>query len=499
MQQLIPYFSGKEHPLGRRLFNIQKCVRTIDIDEVGDDTHLTMFEMMGNRSLGDYFKKESIQRSWEFLTDKKWLWEKIDPKKIAVTVFAGDDNAPRDEESAIYWKDVGVHKISYLWADDNRRSPGPVGPCGPDTEIFYRIGDKRGGPAVPPEDSDVASDPDNWMEIWNNVFMQYYRDESWNLTKLSAQSVDTGMWFERMCMVLQDTTSPYDTDIFAETFNMLPGHGVKYINDEEKNKELLKKFQSNSNARIFVDHMRTSFLLIHSWIIPSNTWPGYISRSLIRRAYFLFIWEDGIDLNIQTQESLESMQAYWEKFYNISIPNGAEVIWEEILKFQKTLKWWYKEFQKIVDATKWNIIEWKKVFFLSDTFWFPIDLTKKLAQNADMTIDEEGFQKALEEQKTRSRKATKSKFSIDIDRSTYVQDIPETVFVGYDALEYQNPKLLKDFTVKEQRILVFDRTPLYAEGWWQTGDRGVVIIDSWEQLTIQDVKNYEWIFLHFVL
>ena len=171
MQQLIPYFSGKEHPLGRRLFNIQKCVRTIDIDQVGDDTHLTMFEMMGNRSLGDYFKKESIQRSWEFLTGEEWLH--VDKRKIAVTVFAGDDNAPRDEESATYWKEVGVEKISYLGADDNRRSPGPVGPCGPDTEIFYRIGE-----GLPPADSDVGSDPDNWMEIWNNVFMQYYRDDA---------------------------------------------------------------------------------------------------------------------------------------------------------------------------------------------------------------------------------------------------------------------------------------------------------------------------------
>lgn len=175
MQPLIPYLMGKEHPLGKRLFDIQKCVRTVDIAEVGDASHLTFFEMMGNWSLGDYFKKEAVAWSWEFLTQ----YLEIDPRKIAVTVFEGDESAPRDQETAGYWKEcfekAGVPvRISYLPADNNRRSPGPVGPCGPDTEIFYRVGESE----FPPDESTVATDEDHWLEIRNDVFMEYYRDES---------------------------------------------------------------------------------------------------------------------------------------------------------------------------------------------------------------------------------------------------------------------------------------------------------------------------------
>jgi len=492
MQQLIPYLAGKEHPLGKRLFNIQKCVRTNDIDEVGDATHLTMFEMMGNRSLGDYFKKESIEWSRDFLTKPERL--DLNEKKIAVTVFAWDDNAPRDEESAGYWRDMWVSKISYLGADDNRRSPWPLWPCGPDTEIFYRVGE-----GLPPADSDVASDPDNWMEIWNNVFMEYYRDDTGTLTKLPAQNVDTGMWFERMCMVLEDKSSPYDTDVFADVFKILQESEPKR-EDKEKNTERLKELQATPDARIFVDHMRTSLLLIYSGVVPSNTWPGYILRSLIRRAYFLHVYyylgEKAFDLNIN--KTLESIQKYWETFYDISIPNGSKIITEEISKFQKTLKLWDKEVQKIIDSTDWNIISWDKVFLLSDTFWFPLELTKKIAQNAGMTIDEAWFRIALEQQKTRSRQATKGKFTLDVDRSAHIQGMPATEFIGYDTLNTDKPKLLKDFAVNGQRVLIFDRTPFYAEGGWQTGDKGIIKLDTGEKIIINDVKKYENIFLHFV-
>ena len=185
MQQLIPYLSGKEHPLGKRLFNIQKCIRTVDIDEVGDASHLTFFEMMGNRSLGWYFKKEAVQRSREFLVDELGF----DPKKLAVTVFEGDVDAPKDEETAWYWKNTWISedKIAYMWAENNRRSPGPVWPCGPDTEIFYRVGQSK----FPPKNSNPKTDEDNWLEIWNNVFMEFYRDDKGNLTKLKNQNVDT--------------------------------------------------------------------------------------------------------------------------------------------------------------------------------------------------------------------------------------------------------------------------------------------------------------------
>jgi len=472
MQQLIPYFSGKRHPLGNRLFNIQKCVRTVDVDEVGDATHLTMFEMMGNRSLGDYFKKKSIQRSRDFLTSKEWL--ELDPNKLAVTIFQWDENAPRDDESAWYRKEAGVQKISYLWADDNRRSPGPIGPCGPDTEIFYRIGEWD----LPPADSDVSSDPDNWMEIRNNVFMQYYRDEEWNLTKLSAQSVDTGMGFERMAMVLQNKTSPYDTDIFQQAIHSVEKVlGISYSNHTK-------------HIRIITDHCRTSLSLIAENIQPSNEGRWYVLRMLIRRMYYnIVLLNDTVDI-WALAEQLTSFFGFTE--------NNKTILLKEISQFQKTLKNGQKEFEKILQSTTDKVIAGKDIFKLYDTFGFPRELTKELAQERWLTIDEAWFYKALEEQKNRSRQATKGKFSIDIDRSNYTQDIPETFFVGYDKLEQEGSLLLKDFTVKDQRVLIFDRTPFYAEWWWQTGDRGVVMLNPWEELQIIDVKNYEWVFLHFV-
>lgn len=187
MQPLIPYLSGQEHPLGTKLYNIQACIRTNDLDEVGDDSHHTMFFMMGNWSLGDYFKKDAVRRSWKFLTQELQL----DPRKLAVTVYEGDQEVPADDETAQLWQEQGVptHKISYLSADDNWWSPGPVGPCGPCTEIYYWIGEGE----YPSESDNVAKDDSQWLEIWNNVFMEFYRDEQGTLTKLSKQNVDTGM------------------------------------------------------------------------------------------------------------------------------------------------------------------------------------------------------------------------------------------------------------------------------------------------------------------
>ena len=474
MQQLIPYLSGKDHPLGKRLFNIQKCVRTNDIDEVGDATHLTMFEMMGNRSLGDYFKKESINRSREFLTSKERLW--LDPNKIAVTVFQWDADAPRDEESAWYWKAIGATKISYLWAEDNRRSPGPVGPCGPDTEIFYWIWNHRGWPMLPPADSDVGSDPDNWMEIWNNVFMEYYRDDTGILTKLPAQNVDTGMWFERMCLVLQDKTSPYDTDVFQSAIHILE-------------KALDISYDNHANRmRIITDHCRTGLSLIAENLQPSNEWRWYVLRMLIRRMYYnIVLLKNTADVDILFEQLVS--------FFGFT-QSHKETLLKEIGQFQKTLSNGQKEFNKLVGQN--TEIAWADIFKLYDTFGFPYELTAELAQEKWLTIDKAGFRIALEEQKTRSREATKGKFTMDIDRSTHIQWVPATQFVWYESLSLVQPNLLKDFDVNGQRVLIFDRTPMYAEGWWQTGDRGVVTLDSGEELTIQDVKKYEWVFLHFV-
>jgi alanyl-tRNA synthetase len=476
MQQLIPYLAGKDHPLGKRLFNIQKCVRTNDIDEVGDATHLTMFEMMGNRSLGDYFKKESITRSREFLTSKERLG--LDPNKIAVTVFQWDDNAPRDEESAAYWKDIWAQKISYLWADDNRRSPWPVGPCGPDTEIFYRVGDHRGGPSLPPADSDVGSDPDNWMEIWNNVFMEYYRDDTGILNKLPAQNVDTGMGFERMCLVLQDKTSPYDTDVFQPAIHILEKSlDISYDNHARR-------------MRIITDHCRTALSLIAENLQPSNEWRWYVLRMLIRRMYYNIVL---LKNTVDTESLFEQLVSFFW-----FTQGHKTVLLKEIQQFQKTLSNGQKEFEKIIASLNGKQVVWSDVFKLYDTFGFPYELTAELAQEKWLNIDEAGFRIALEEQKNRSRQATKGKFTLDVDRSAHVQGMPATQFIWYDSLTLDQPTLLKDFDVNGQRVLIFDKTPLYAEGGGQTGDRGVVTLDSGEALQIVDVKKYEGVFLHFV-
>jgi len=247
MQPLIPYLLGKPHPMGKRLVDVQKCVRTGDIDEVGDDTHLTFFEMLGNWSLGEYFKEESISWSWEFLTDSKWL--ALDPKMISVTVFEGDKNAPRDEESATIWKSLGMpeDKIAYLPAEDNWWAAGPTGPCGPDTEIFYWVGEGK------PE-GNKGTHPKQWMEIWNNVFMQYNRIDENTLEKLPTPCVDTGMGLERTIVTLNGFKSVYETDAFAPILEAIRGI-VGSENYQER------------GARIIADHLRAATHIIADGIL----------------------------------------------------------------------------------------------------------------------------------------------------------------------------------------------------------------------------------------
>ena len=272
MHPLVPYLLGAPHPSGTRLTDYQKCIRTGDIDEVGDPSHLTCFEMLGNWSLGDYFKKESIAFSYEFLTSPRWLG--LDPKKLSVTVFEGDESAPRDEEAAGYWKENGMpeDKIAYLPAGDNWWAAGPTGPCGPDTEIFYWVGE-----GLPPEGSNKKTDSANWMEIWNNVFMQYDRQPDGKLNKLPKQNVDTGMGLERTNCILQGKTSVYQTEVFQPIIAEIEKlSGYSYGSDEEKDK----------SVRIIADHTRASAFILgdQRGVTPSNLGAGYVLRRLIRRA-----------------------------------------------------------------------------------------------------------------------------------------------------------------------------------------------------------------------
>ena len=481
MQQLIPYLMGKPHNLGKRVYNIQRCIRTVDIDEVGDSSHLTFFEMMWNWSLWDYFKKDAIEWSWEFLTSPEYL--AIDPRKLAVTVFEWDQDAPKDEESFSHWKNIGIPetKISYLPAKDNRWSPWPVGPCGPDTEIFYRVGEWE----FPPADSNVANDEDNWLEIWNNVFMEFYRDESSNLSKLSQQNVDTGMWFERMCKVLQEKETIYETDIFWPIIESIQKHtGESY-----------QKFQRR--MRIVADHLRTAIVLINDWASPSNIWPGYVLRMIIRRAYYnLILIKDSIADSYE--DLLQEILDFVVNFH--SLQNKSSIfglIQDELSQFQKTIANWIKLLQQLIDK-KPEILDWKSVFMLYDTYGFPLELTREIAAENWIQLDENWFQKSMTQAREKSRQWSKEMFQKWIDRSKYLEWISTTEFIGYARLDLESPKLIKDFEVDGQRILIFDKTPFYAESGGQTGDKWKIILDDWTELDLIDVKKYEWVFLHFV-
>lgn len=481
MQQLIPYLSGKQHSLGKRLFNIQKCIRTVDIDEVGDASHHTFFEMMGNRSLGDYFKKESVQRSREFLVDVLGF----DPKKLAVTVFEWDKETPRDDETAGYWQNmwIAIDKIAYMPADNNRRSPGPVWPCGPDTEIFYRVGESE----FPPKNSTPKTDDDNRLEIWNNVFMEFYRDDTGKLTKLKNQNVDTGMGFERMAKVLQGKNSPYETDIFAPLIALIETTlDITYKDNERR-------------CGIIVDHIRTAFFLIFHDITPSNEGRWYVLRRLIRRMYYNFmllrpVSQDVFNSFITTIVTFVDalMEAYADT-KNITI-----VLIKEAHQFQKTIANGQKLLDEIITLSKEKTISGKDIFKLYDTFWFPLELTKEIVEDHWMSLDLQWFEKEMKIQQQRSRSSSKDMFKQWIDRANYLQWIPPTKFIWYGKLESDSILLLKDFVVWWQRILVFDVTPFYAESWGQIWDRGVLLLDDGTEVNVIQVQKYNGIFLHFV-
>ena len=386
MHPLVPYLLGEKHPAGTRLTDYQKCIRTGDIEEVGDPSHLTCFEMLGNWSLGDYFKKESIAFSYEFLTSKDWL--ALDPKKLSVTVFAGDENAPRDEEAAGYWKENGMpeDKIAYLPASDNWWAAGPTGPCGPDTEIFYWVGE-----GLPPVGSNKGTDSANWMEIWNNVFMQYNRIDEKTLVPLEKKNVDTGMGLERTNCILQGKKSVYLTEVFQPIIAKIEAlSDYTYGSDEEKDK----------SVRIIADHARASVFIIGDvrGVTPDRVGAGYVLRRLIRRAV-----RHGMKLGIEKAFLAEIADVVIENFkcaYPELEQNAAKVKKEltaEEEKFRVTLKNGEAEFQKLLPNLMKNPkkeISGKVAFRLYDTFGFPLELTQELGAENGFTVDVEGFKEA---------------------------------------------------------------------------------------------------------
>ena len=391
MQPLVPYLLGEPHPAGTRLTDYQKCVRTNDIDEVGDNRHLTYFEMLGNWSLGDYFKEESIKMSFDFLTKELG----IPVEKLSVTVFKGDEDCPKDEVAALCWKKAGIldGHIYYYGKDDNWWIAGETGPCGPDTEMFY----DTGKPACSP-DCQPSCDCGKYVEIWNNVFMEYFKDEK-GYSKLKQHNVDTGLGLERMTMLLQGKETPFDTEIFKPIMDKLYE---------------LEKVDIIESRRIIAEHLRSSMMIISDGGRPSNLDRGYVLRRLIRRMIRhlnklqINLEELGtlIELNV---ENLKEMYPDLEKNKDLI----KTVIIEEKDKFVKTLANGEKEFNKEVAKLKAqgkDIIEGKMVFRLYDTYGFPPEVTKELAEESEMKISMEEFDKLFKEHQEKSRAGATQKF-----------------------------------------------------------------------------------------
>lgn len=399
MHPLVPYLMGEPHPAGTRLTDVQKCVRTGDIDEVGDASHLTFFEMLGNWSLGDYFKQESIAWSWEFLTDEKWLG--IDKERLYFTCFEGNDNAPRDTYSHDRWVEMGVDPshIFYLGAKHNWWIPGTSGPCGPDTEIFFDTGKEKCC-----DDCNPSCSCGKYLEIWNNVFMEYFQPVNDTLRPLAKRNVDTGMGLERTIATLQGVPSVYDTDAFVEILDKISELSGKNYKDSD---ETIKAF------RIVADHIRTSTFMLGDprGVTPSNVDQGYILRRLIRRA-LRYAMQLGMNENSLGRIAEVVIEKYGDVYPEL-VDNHNRIIGEldtEEARFQRTLTNGMREFERIKDKFTDGIIDGKNAFRLFDTFGFPIEFTVEMAHENGLKVDEAGFRAAFEEHQQKSKAGAEQKF-----------------------------------------------------------------------------------------
>lgn len=405
MHPLVPYLLGEKHPEGKRLCDVQKCVRTGDIEEVGDSSHLTFFEMLGNWSLGDYFKQEMIPYSYEFLTSPEYLG--IPVEDIAVTCFAGDKDCPKDEESAKLWKDCGIkpENIYFLPKSGNWWGPaGTTGPCGPDTEMHI-IRNKADAEKLGQYDFDNAQ-KGTFLEIWNDVFMQYNKNEEGKYEPLKQKNVDTGMGLERTLCILNGKQSVYETDIFEkaiEEIEKLTGH--KYGESEEVSKAF----------RVVLDHVRTATFMLGDTkgIVPSNTDQGYILRRIIRRAVRF-----GRNLGLPQGELKRISATFVEKYRDVypELVKNADKIYEELEKeenkFSKTLQQGLKEFEKVASALKeGDEIDGLTAFHLYDTYGFPVEITGEMAREKGLKVDVKGYEKAYAEHQEKSRAGSEGKFA----------------------------------------------------------------------------------------
>ena len=391
MQPLVPYLLGQKHPAGTRLTDFQKCVRTNDIDEVGDNRHLTYFEMLGNWSLGDYFKEESIAMSYEFLTKEL----EIPAEKLSVTCFAGDEDCGRDEVAYTAWRKAGIpdERIYFFGKDDNWWIAGEEGPCGPDTEMFYDTGKEKCS-----EECNPSCGCGKYVEIWNNVFMEFYKDKN-GYSKLSQQNVDTGLGLERMAMLLQGKETPFEIELFAPVMDKLV---------ELQSKDLIQ------SRRIVAEHLRSSMMIINDGGRPSNVDRGYILRRLLRR---MTRHLNKLEINLDELASIIdiSIDSLKELYPELDSNRNTikDVIIEEKNKFMKTLQNGEREFEKVANRTKnagKTVLDTQAVFNLYETYGFPPEMTEELAQEQGLKVDMSDYQRLFEEHQAKSRLGSEQKF-----------------------------------------------------------------------------------------
>ncbi|MDR1839840.1 MAG: alanine--tRNA ligase [Treponema sp.] len=397
MHPLVPYLLGEAHPAGKRLVDYQKCIRTGDIDSVGDASHLTFFEMLGNWSLGDYFKDGAIKMSYEFLTSPQWL--NIPASKLGVTVFEGEGDVPKDEESAEIWKSLGINRISYLPREDNWWGPaGTTGPCGPDSEMFYYMGDEPCG-----KDCKPGCSCGKWLEIWNDVFMQYNKNAAGEYVPLERKCVDTGMGIERTVTVLTGKNSVYDTEIFTPIIKAIEeACGCKYGGGSENS-------EKDRSIRIIADHVRSATFILGDpkAVTPSNLGAGYVLRRLIRRAvrHGRKLTGEGIDISKIAAVVVERFKGPYPELEE----NRAFLLGEldkEQAKFLETLQKGEHEFEKLLpnllkDPKK--VMSGRLAFKLYDTYGFPIEITEELAGEHGMKVNREEFDEAFKKHQELSR------------------------------------------------------------------------------------------------
>ncbi len=402
MHPLVPYLMGEKHPAGARLADVQKCVRTGDIDEVGDESHCTFFEMLGNWSLGDYFKKEAITWSYEFLTSEKWLG--IDSDLLYFTCFAGDADAPKDTVSHGFWAELGVKDdhIFYLEKKYNWWGPaGQSGPCGPDTEMFIDTGKPACGP-----DCDPSCGCGKYLEIWNDVFMEYNKRQDGTFEPLSQKNVDTGMGLDRTIAILQGKSSVYETDVFAPILAKIQAlSGAAYEGADEQMKRAF---------RIVADHIRCAAFMIgdEKGITPSNVDQGYVLRRLLRRA-IRFAGKLGVPENKLAEVAQVVIDKYGAAYPEL-VENSKRITGEvakEEERFQKTIRQGLKEFEKVAAGLQNGVIGGKSAFRLYDTFGFPIEFTLELAEERGIKVEKDGFDEAFRRHQQLSHAGAEQRFA----------------------------------------------------------------------------------------